>query len=146
MAENGRRIMAKKMCQFEGCSNITERGKYCSEHTASRKFKRAKRKKHNAYHHENKPYYHSQRWKTVCAIVDLRENNCCQRCHRYVFGKYKHHHHIKPIKLDATLAFDPENIMLLCSDCHPIVEHEQEEKRPKVYPSYFTPPTPTQNG
>ncbi|WP_420814207.1 HNH endonuclease [Loigolactobacillus bifermentans] len=133
------------MCQYEGCNNLVDHGKYCQEHAYSRKYRQAKRKKRDVYHHDNKPYYRTERWQTVCMEVDIREHNCCQRCGRYVYGRHKHHHHIKPIKVDASLAYDPNNIMLLCNLCHPIVEHEQEAKPPKVFPSYFSPPTPNQN-
>lgn len=130
------------MCSFNGCHNIIERGKYCAEHAYSAKYKRSKRKKKNVYHHDNKPVYHSETWANICQQVDLRENNQCQRCHRIVFGRHKHHHHIIPIKNDPTLEFELNNIMLLCDKCHPIVEHEQEDKPVKVYPSYFEAPHP----
>lgn len=129
--------MAKKLCEFPGCQNVIEHGRYCEEHGYSDKFKRAKRKRRSVYHHDNKPVYHSDEWANVCMEVDLREHNQCQRCHRIVYGRHKQHHHIIPIKDDPTLKFEPSNIMLLCDRCHPIVEHEQEDKPPKVYPSYF---------
>lgn len=135
--------MAKHMCEFNGCHNIIEHGRYCAEHSYSEKHKRARKKKRSVYHHDNKPYYHDPKWKSVCMQVDLREHNQCQRCGKIVFGRHKHHHHIKPIKDDSSLAYEPNNVMLLCDLCHPIVEHEQEDTLAKVYPSYFNSP-PTQ--
>lgn len=135
--------MAKHMCEFNGCHNIIEHGRYCTEHSYSEKHKRSRKKKRSVYHHDNKPYYHDPKWKSVCMQVDLREHNQCQRCGKIVFGRHKHHHHIKPIKDDPSLAYEPNNVMLLCDLCHPIVEHEQEDTLAKVYPSYFNSP-PTQ--
>jgi len=129
--------MAKKLCEFPGCRNIIEHGRYCAEHGYSDKFKRAKKKHRSVYHHDNKPVYHSSEWADMCQLVDLREHDQCQRCHRIVYGRHKHHHHIVPIKVNPKLEFDPNNIMLLCDRCHPIVEHEQEEAPAKVFPSYF---------
>lgn len=130
------------MCEFNGCHSLVEHGRYCEEHAYSEKHKRARKKKRSVYHHDNKPVYHSEKWKSVCQLVDMREHDQCQRCGRYVFGRHKHHHHIVPIKVNPMLEYEPNNIMLLCNLCHPIVEHEQEEKPVKVYPSYFdSPPT-----
>lgn len=133
--------VAKHVCQFNGCQNLIEHGAYCAEHAYSPKYKRAKRKRRDVYHHDNKPVYHSEEWASVCLTVDLREHDQCQRCGHIVFGRHKHHHHIVPIKDNPLLKFDPNNVMLLCDKCHPIVEHEQETAPPKVYPSYFSPPT-----
>lgn len=125
------------MCEFNGCHNLIKHGKYCAEHAYSKDY-RIKHKHHRSvWHHDNKPVYHSDKWKSVCEVVDLREHNMCQRCGKIVFGKDKQHHHIIPIKQDPSLKFEPRNIMLLCARCHPIVEHEQEENPKPVYPSYF---------
>lgn len=127
-----------KYCAVDGCSNLVERGKYCSEHAMSDKARQAKRRKRSVYVHENKPIYRTERWHEVCMAVDLREHNRCQHCGRYCWGKHKQHHHIVPIAIDASLTYDPNNIMLLCDRCHPIVEHEQEDTNQQIYPSYFT--------
>ena len=46
----------------------------------------------------------------------LRANNQCESCgashHRL------HCHHVKPVKLYPSLAFNPENILVLCPACH----------------------------
>jgi len=125
------------MCEFNGCHNVIEHGSYCEEHKYSEKFKRAHAKRKSIYHHDNKPVYRSQEWKSVCEVVDMREHNACQNCGRIVFGRNKQHHHIVPIKDNPQLEFEPDNIMLLCARCHPIVEHEQENKKPEIFASYF---------
>lgn len=136
--------MVKHLCEFPGCQNTINHGRYCSEHGYTSKFKRSQQKARSVYHHDNKPVYHSSEWESICQVVDLREHNQCQRCGKIVFGRHKHHHHIIPIKQDPSLWFEPNNIMLLCDKCHPIVEHEQELNPPKVFPAYFKAP-PTKN-
>lgn len=126
-----------KYCDFNGCTNKISHGKYCEEHQRSAKSKRARRKKKDIYHHDNKPFYRTEAWKSVSDYVYEREHGCCQRCGKFIFGRQAHRHHIVPIKDDKTLALDPNNIMLLCPQCHVIVENEDKDKKDKVYPSYF---------
>lgn len=120
-----------KYCSFDGCTKKIESGTYCDDHQSRRKSKVKK----DIYHHDNKPFYRSQAWKDMRDFVYQREGGCCQRCGRFVFGRQAHIHHIVPIKDNGALKLDPNNLMLLCSKCHPIVENETDEK--KVFPSYF---------
>lgn len=121
-----------RYCQFEGCSNTTERGAYCSEHARS---SRKKKKQGNVYHHENKSFYRTPAWRGMREVIYERDRGCCKRCGKFVFGRKAHVHHIVPIKNNPLLELDPNNLILLCSECHPIVEQETETK--KVFPSYF---------
>ncbi|EFU18075.1 HNH endonuclease [Enterococcus faecalis] len=121
-----------RYCQFEGCSNTTERGAYCSEHARS---SRKKKKQGNVYHHENKSFYRTPAWRDMREVIYERDRGCCKRCGKFVFGRKAHVHHIVPIKNNPLLKLDPNNLILLCSECHPIVEQETETK--KVFPSYF---------
>lgn len=127
--------MQRKYCAVDGCSNLVDQGIYCTEHAVSKHYKRAKRQRKSIYHHTNKPFYHSEAWHNLCMQVDLREHNRCQHCGKYVWGRRKHHHHVVPIVDDPSLALDPNNIRLLCDECHPIEEHATDQ--PKVYASYF---------
>lgn len=68
-------------------------------------------------------------------VIYERDRGCCKRCGKFVFGRKAHVHHIVPIKNNPLLKLDPNNLILLCSECHPIVEQETETK--KVFPSYF---------
>lgn len=124
--------MMTKYCEFNGCDAVITKGRYCSVHKPT--YKRTKRP---TYVHKNKPFYRTREWKDLCFAVDVREGDQCQRCHRLVFGKHKQHHHIVPIQVDPSLRLDPDNIMLLCEDCHPIVEHENEDKPVRKFASYF---------
>ncbi|NSV57008.1 HNH endonuclease [Enterococcus faecalis] len=121
-----------RYCQFEGCSNTTERGAYCSEHARS---SRKKKKQGNVYHHKNKSFYRTPAWRDMREVIYERDRGCCKRCGKFVFGRKAHVHHIVPIKNNLLLKLDPNNLILLCSECHPIVEQETETK--KVFPSYF---------
>lgn len=115
-----------RYCQFEGCSNTTEKGAYCSEHARK---SRKKKKPINVYHHDNKSFYRTKEWQDVADFVYEREGGCCQRCGRFVFGRQAHRHHVIPIKKNEMLKLDPNNIRLLCPKCHVIEENEADEKK-----------------
>ena len=78
--------------------------------------------------HENKPFYRTDAWKYVRSKVYERENGCCQRCGRFVFGRSAHVHHVIPIKEDSTLKLEENNLRLLCPVCHTIEENEDKPK------------------
>lgn len=120
-----------KYCDFNGCTNKIDRGKYCHEH----KPKRRRKKKESIYKHENKPFYRTDAWKSMRKFVYERERGKCQRCRKFVFGRNAHVHHVVPIKEDYTLKLEPKNLRLLCRYCHMIEENEENKK--KVFPSYF---------
>lgn len=124
-----------KYCQFEGCTNKITKGIYCDEHKRSAKSSKAKANKKSAYHHDNKSFYRTQAWKDLADFVYEREGGHCQRCGRFIFGRQAHRHHVIPIKDNDLLKLDPNNIRLLCPQCHMIEENEEKEK--KVFPSYF---------
>ncbi len=115
-----------KYCGEQGCNNLISKGFYCTQHR--------RRRKRTKYHHKNKKDYNTSQWDSVRSFVYEREKGSCQRCGKFVFGKSAHTHHIIPIKVNPKLKYDPENLMLLCSKCHPIVEHESEES---AVPKYF---------
>jgi 5-methylcytosine-specific restriction enzyme A len=127
-----------RYCCYNGCSNKVTEGLYCKEH----RLKKKKRKRKSIYHHENKSFYNSDEWKSMRSFIYERDKGCCRRCGKFVFGKHAHVHHIVPIKKNPLLKLDPNNLMLLCPQCHTIVENEEEQKT--VFPSYFNSP-PTQN-
>lgn len=60
-----------RYCQFEGCSNTTERGAYCSEHARS---SRKKKKQGNVYHHENKSFYRTPAWRDMREVIYERDS------------------------------------------------------------------------
>ena len=125
-----------KYCQFDGCTTKIPKGRYCQEHQRSEKSSKSKAKKKTAYHHENKPFYRTDAWKDNYDYVYEREKGHCQHCGRIVFGRQAHRHHVIPIKKNPLLKLDPNNIRLLCPQCHVIEENEDDNK--KVFPNYFS--------
>ncbi|WP_285015539.1 HNH endonuclease [Lactococcus garvieae] len=121
-----------KYCDFNGCDNKINQGKYCEEHVRSKR----QRKKKDIYHHENKPFYRTKEWKAMRQFIYENNKGCCQRCGRFVHGRQAHVHHIIPIKQDKLLKLEPNNLMLLCPKCHVIEENEDKDK--KVFPNYFS--------
>lgn len=121
-----------KYCDFNGCPNKIDRGKYCEDHAG------AKKKRHNnsIYHNTNKSFYNSKEWKSVRSRVYEKERGCCQRCGRFVYGKQAQVHHIVTIKQDSSLKLDEDNLKLLCPKCH-MIEENLEEKE-KVFKKYFS--------
>ncbi|WHY75716.1 HNH endonuclease [Neobacillus sp. WH10] len=124
-----------KYCDFNGCRNKIKRGFYCDEHKRSRQSIKKKQSKKSIYHNKNKPFYNSKPWRFIRTEIYQREKGCCQKCGRFVFGKDAHVHHIIPINDDPTLKLEENNLKLLCPKCHTI--EENEEKKEKVFPSYF---------
>lgn len=120
-----------KYCEFNGCTEKIEKGAYCKDHKPSRKTI----KKKDIYHHDNKSFYNTDAWKSVRAEVYEQAKGKCTRCHKFVYGRHAHCHHIVPIKKNPALKLDINNIMLVCPQCHSIVENEENTK--KVFPSYF---------
>lgn len=121
-----------KYCDFNGCINKIAKGRLCEEHKRS---KPKKKKQKNIYHHENKSFYNSDSWQSVRTFVYQRERGCCQRCHKFVFGRKAHVHHVVPVKKNPLLKLEPNNLKLLCNICHTIEENEDNNQ--KVFPSYF---------
>ncbi|OAK72675.1 HNH endonuclease [Lederbergia galactosidilytica] len=122
-----------KYCGFNGCSNKIRTGYYCDEH--KRKKPKRKKNKKSIYHSKNKSFYNSDPWKAMRSVVYDRERGYCQRCNKFVFGRRAHVHHVIPISEDETLKLDPNNLRLLCPQCHTI--EENEDKKRTVFPSYF---------
>ncbi len=116
-----------KYCGEQGCKTLISKGRYCIDH-------RRRRTKKNNYRHNNKSFYNSSAWQQVSDYVYERDKGCCQRCGKFVFGRDAHRHHIIPVRKAPELKLDVENITLLCSKCHVIVENEGKKE---VLPSYF---------
>lgn len=112
-----------KYCAEQGCKTLISKGRYCENHR--------RRKKEKPVYSVNKSFYRTQAWKDLVADVYERDKGCCQRCGKFVFGRKAHAHHIVPIQINPKLKLDPDNIMLLCNKCHPIVEAETMEKYKK---------------
>jgi len=63
--------------------------------------------------------YTSEEWKSVCVEVRNRDSHLCQRCGWHEgYGTAGHIHHIVPFADSEELRTDPDNLVLLCPDCH----------------------------
>ena len=78
-----------------------------------------------------------KRWDEVKAYVDERAEGLCERCKREGFiTPGKDHHHIIPVESAKTehemerLAYDVNNIELLCIPCH-IKTHQEMHSHKK---------------
>ena len=63
---------------------------------------------------ERQSFYVSDEWKKACSAVYKRDNAECQICG---IKENLHVHHIVSFA-NEELRADPENLILLCSDCH----------------------------
>lgn len=64
-------------------------------------------------------FYHTKRWERVRASILRRDRYQCQHCRRY--GRLRQAttvHHIKHLEDNPELAFDPNNLVSLCAECH----------------------------
>lgn len=125
-----------KYCDFNGCTNKIDRGKYCEEH------KRAKgkaRENKSIYHNTNKPFYNSDAWKSMRSFIYEREKGKCQRCGKFVYGKRAQVHHVVTIKKNPLLKLEPNNLRLLCPTCH-MIEENNIDNAPNVFANYFSKP------
>lgn len=59
-------------------------------------------------------FYHSKEWKKVSKAVLAKAGYKCAVCG----GLAVEVHHIKEIRTDWDLRFDPANLMPLCTSCH----------------------------
>lgn len=109
-----------KYCHEQGCKQLIAQGRYCGNH------KRRNQKK--AWQSNNKSFYGTTAWKELKDYCYQRDGGCCTRCGKFVFGKQAHAHHIVPIRVNPKLKLKANNITILCSQCHPIVEDETNEK------------------
>jgi 5-methylcytosine-specific restriction endonuclease McrA len=74
-------------------------------------------------HHRTTPFHGSSEWKRARRIARIEANYTCVRCHAFLPGKGELHvHHKKPVVKAMALALEPLNFMVLCPECHNIVE------------------------
>lgn len=74
-------------------------------------------------------FYKSDDWHLVRAKVIVRENGLCEKCKRP--GNEVHHIiHLTVNNVDdPSVSLNPDNLMLLCTDCHN-KEHHRFGKHP----------------
>lgn len=82
---------------------------------------------------ERQTFYRSSEWKTAVRAVWYRDKATCQRCglKRNDVQQYKgkfHVHHIVTFSNENLRAY-PENLVLLCNDCHYFVHSSENTNR-----------------
>ena len=70
-----------------------------------------------------KAFYHSQAWKQTQAAYVKQSGGLCERCLQnglVTAGVIVHHKiHLTPDNInDPTVTLNPDNLQLLCRDCH----------------------------
>ena len=65
------------------------------------------------------PFYKDRAWRSLALKIIKDNHNECYMCKQQ--GRYtpaKLVHHIKPLRQAPQLAYDRDNLMPLCHDCH----------------------------
>ena len=68
-------------------------------------------------HHSRDPFYGRYPWKKLRRVVRLAAGFKCSVCGELT-PKNLHVHHRKPLKRAPALAYEPLNLMTLCTQCH----------------------------
>ena len=88
---------------------------------------------------DRKKLYNSTTWKNIRQIVLKRDNYECQHCKEN--GKVTNQYtvkeldidHIKPLETHPHLAYELDNLMTLCVNCHNIKENRHWKQKPKKW-------------
>lgn len=87
------------------------------------------------YKHGNSPerqrLYSTYEWRVVIEFVYVRDGGECQRCGAAIPEQHKqrHHHHILSFAGFPAERLNPDNVVLLCRQCHEWVHSAQNESR-----------------
>jgi len=77
----------------------------------------------------------------VKTYVKERDKFTCQFCDKVVSGSNCHASHIIPVSADGRMAFDPDNLKVLCYHCHMNFWHknplEATDKFTKKFPGRY---------
>ncbi|EAG8700728.1 HNH endonuclease [Listeria monocytogenes] len=117
-----------KYCSFPACHNKIEVGLYCDEH------KRKPKRKN--YPSKNKSFYKTQAWEDLRIDVYIRDAGRCRNCGKVVFGRDAQVHHIIPIWKNPELKLDIENVILVCAECHPLLEEKPPHSKNNFFDSW----------
>lgn len=64
----------------------------------------------------------------VIRLQKLHDGKGCQLCGKFLTAETSELHHIKPLSLYPHLKCAPENLMLLCHECHVGLHKEAQRK------------------
>lgn len=104
--------MLKTTCLTCGAL-IDYKTKYCDKcRVDANNIKRNKR--------ESAKLYNDLRYKKARKVVLKRDSFCCQECLKNGYLEYRNleTHHIKPLDKFPDLAFEVDNLITVCKQCH----------------------------
>lgn len=114
--------MRVHMCGHATCrAMIPITTRYCSEHARDDGYKRNKQQANKVYDTtkrdaERTKFYHSKKWKQLRDYAYRRDYGQCAITHR--FDQTIIVDHVVPVKVDASKAFDADNLWLLSLPVH----------------------------
>lgn len=98
-----------------------------------------------ARHSVLQTFYASKKWRSFRLALIAERGNLCQRCNRIIVKAHEiighHRTELTPTSVeDYSISLNPEQVLLLCRDCHDQV-HERfgYQKQKKVYLVYGSP-------
>jgi len=79
---------------------------------------------------ERQAFYQSAEWKRACRIVWSRDTATCQKCKiKHLYGMRSYHvHHIVSFEV-GELRAEPNNLVLLCRNCHNWVHSKENTEK-----------------
>ena len=66
----------------------------------------------------NDPFYRGAAWRILRGEVIRKAGGCCQECGERAVGRNAHVDHIKSRRAHPELAYNIDNLRLLCVKCH----------------------------
>jgi thymidylate synthase (FAD) len=78
--------------------------------------------------------------REIAPVVHEKFNYICQKCR--VRGGILHAHHLVPVYADESYAYDFENLVTLCKECHESVHHNNQEIE---FAQFYNPIIDTEN-
>lgn len=124
--------MIKYNCSYPGCYTLVDEPRsYCERHKAYWEMLKAKRLADAKAHRwagaerPNDMLYNTAEWRKLSKQV-RQANPLCARCDATEDLAV---HHIIPPKGDRGLFFDPENLVVLCKECHDRVTSAENKRK-----------------
>ncbi len=86
---------------------------------------------------ETQEFYWKRKWKLTREEVYKRAGGLCENCMKQGIvraGEIVHHiKHITPTTMnDSSIAYNPDNLILLCRECHSKEHQKNKNKRVKI--------------
>lgn len=104
------------LCQWPGCPNTMDGGRYCDEH-----------RRKNALPKKTDPRYWTTEWRTTKRAIFVRDGYRCQMCNRLIGLEPPHCDHIIPVSQGG--GDEEDNLQTLCAGCHNRKTMEEEAGR-----------------